>query len=567
MTTWAKICRVGTGVATFVLLLAALPSFASAADDPDKSSKLLASKPTVAELRASAETAEKAGDWDAAFTAYCHLFVADRKATDVREKLNTALRRSQQLRRHRDQQFQQFVTTTSITDSLNLFGEVMTKVPVLYVERERCTPQLLWQNGIEELSRALGNPIFRRAFLDPSYGETPTDKLEGFRTGLRTWTKQKITDAPSARTALRKLINSAQDAFTVRNPSALVIEMVCGACGGLDEYTFFLSPTQNNSESLSSTSDLSAYGIYLSFTDGELVVSGISQGSWVEWDNQLRKGDKIVRLNGRSMDGATPLLAASALRTPIDGNHHELEITGPDNMVATISLPVPVPTVFGTRVLKDGIGYARIGSFSSNTPRELDAAINMLKAQYAVRSMIIDLRGNMGGSFMASVETAKRLIPSGLIVTTQGQLAEVSNQPFSSDSGMTAHDIPLVVLIDAETASAAEVLAASLKDNDRATLIGMPTFGKGAIQYPLKLAALDEMDDQGKPKTNRSGTVRLTIAKLIAPRGGAINSVGISPHILEADPGRQLELAQDKASELLPSTPPRPMPLPPQMNQ
>ncbi len=138
-------------------------------------------------------------------------------------------------------------------------------------------------------------------------------------------------------------------------------------------------------------------------------------------------------------------------------------------------------------------------------------------------------------------------------MTTQGQLNEVANQPFSSDSGMTAHDLPVVVLINSETASAAEVLAAALKDNNRATLIGMPTFGKGAIQYPLKLVSLDEFDDQGKPRTNRSGTVRLTIAKLIAPSGSPINGVGISPHILEANPDRQLELAKEKVQELISS--------------
>ena len=73
---------------------------------------------------------------------------------------------------------------------------------------------------------------------------------------------------------------------------------------------------------------------------------------------------------------------------------------------------------------------------------------------------------------------------------------------------MTAHDIPVVVLVDAETASAAEVFAAALKDNNRAALIGMPTFGKGAIQYPLRLVSLDEVDEFGKPKTSKSGGVR-----------------------------------------------------------
>jgi C-terminal peptidase prc len=162
----------------------------------------------------------------------------------------------------------------------------------------------------------------------------------------------------------------------------------------------------------------------------------------------------------------------------------------------------------------------------------------------------------MGGSFLAGVETTKRFLPAGLIVTTQGQLSQIDNHPFSSDSGMTAHDIELVILVDAETASAAEVLAAALQDHGRATLVGMPTFGKGAIQYPLRLDSLDDKDEHGKPKKIKTGGVRLTIAKLISPRGAAINGVGITPDILEADAAGQLRAAEEKAIEKLHGTAP-----------
>jgi C-terminal peptidase prc len=541
-----------------VFTLLAFSSFILAADEPSPSAKTVVPKPGVAQLRASAAAAEKAGDWDAAFTSYCHLFVADRAATDIRDKLNFALRRAQQLRRHRDPLFHKFAETTSISDALNLFGEVMAKVPALYVDRDRSSPQLLWQNGIDELSRALGNPAFVQAFVDPEASGTFKEKLEAFRASLKSWSKQSITDSRTARTTLRKLISTAQDAFTIRLPTALVLEMVCGSCGGLDEYTIFLSPTPLNAISGSAVQDLSAQGLYLSFADGALTISGLAPGSWSALHTSLRKGDRITRLNGRAMDVATAASTAEAIRTPVDGMHQlEIAAGGPENPAVVVQLPVVVPSVYGTRVvnLKEGVGYTRIGSFSANTPRELDEAINLLKTENGVRIMILDLRGNMGGSFLASVETARRLIPSGLIVTTQGQLTEVANQPFSSESGLAAHDIPLVVLIDAETASAAEVLAAALKDNNRARLIGMPTFGKGAIQYPLKLASLDEMDEQGKPRSNQSGTVRLTIAKLIAPRSGPINGVGISPHDLEADPARQFQFAVDKALEMLAASP------------
>lgn len=556
MTAWATIRRVGSRAAFPLFLVFALPTSARGADDTAKPHK--PHKPSAAQWRATAEAAEKSGDWDAAFAAYCHLYVADRVSTDVREKLNVSLRRAQQLRRHRDPQFQQFASTMPLSDAMKLFAEVLTKVPVLYAERERATPQLLWEHGVEELSRALGNPMFRQAFLD----NAPAEKVTGFRNALRvSWSKQPIANAADARLLLRKLTAAAQEAFTVRVPAALVLEVVCGSCAGLDEYTVFLNPAQFNPDSASTIPDISAQGVYLAIAEESLVVAGVAPGSWSALHTSLRKGDRVARLNGRVMEPATPAAAAEAGRNPIDGFHEiETAAMGPDCPAITARLPVVVPTVYGTNVVnsRDGIGYTRVGSLAASTPRELDEAIHWLKAR-GVRAVVIDLRGNMGGSFLAGVETAKRLIPAGLIVTTQGQLSQVDNQPFSSDSGMTAHDIPAVVLVDGETASAAEVLAAALRDHNRATLVGMPTFGKGAIQYPLRLDSLDEKDEQGRPKTHKSGGVRLTIAKLLSPRGAVINGVGVSPNVLEADPTRQLELALEKAIELLPSMS-RPMP-------
>jgi C-terminal peptidase prc len=550
MTAWATIRRTARRAALSVFLVLITPLLAAGGDEPSRSNRGV--KPTAAQWRSTAETAEKNGDWEAAFAAYCHLFVADRGATDVRDRLNIALRRVQQLRRHRDPQFQQFATTLPLADAMKLFAEVLTKVPVLYVDRERATPQLLWSNGVEELSRALGNSVFRQAFLD----NASADKVEGFRAALRlSWSKQTISGAADARLLLRKLTAAAQEALPVRVPSALILEVVCGSCAGLDEYTVFLNPAQFNPEAASSIPDITAQGIYLEVVEESLVIAGIAPGSWAALHTTLRKGDRIARLNGRVMEPATAASASDAIRHPIDGFHEiETAAMGPDNVGAAARLPVVVPTVYGTSIVnsRDGIGYTRIGSLTASTPRELDEAIHWLKAR-GVRSVVIDLRGNMGGSFLAGVETAKRLIPAGLIVTTQGQLSQVDNQPFSSDSGMTAHDIPAVVLVDGETASAAEVLASALRDHNRATLIGMPTFGKGAIQYPLRLDSLDEKDEQGRPKTYRSGAVRLTIAKLLSPRGTAINGVGVSPHVLEADPARQLELALEKAIEILPT--------------
>ena len=544
MTAWATIRRFGAALA--ILASAFVLPASGAGAEPDGKAPSRSAKHTPTQLRALAEKAEKAGDWEVAFNAYCHLFVAERAQPELREKLNNALRHVQQLRRHRDPNFQQFVTGMSRDSSLDLFAEVVRAVPTKYVEREKATPQLLWGHAIVELDRALGNPKFREMFLD----EAPAEKVAEFRTSLRRdWAKRSVKNAEAARATLRELINKAQDAFSAR-AAALAVECACGACCGLDEYTVFLAPAQPGAET-AAVPDLSAAGLYLDAAKEGLVISGIVPNSWFALSHpELRRGDRVTKINGRSTGMGELAGAAEALRTPGPDGFHQLEVRPVDAPIVLARIPTVVPTVYGTKLLNPKeIGYVRIGRFAPSTPRELDDAINRLKNEGA-RVIVLDLRGNHGGSFLAGVDTARRLLPSGLIVTTQGQAPEVSNQTFSSMSGMSAHTIPLVLLIDTETASAAEVVAAALKDNnDRATLVGMPTFGKGTVQYPL-LVTIYDLDPSGK-RVNKTGTVRVTIAKLIAP-SGPINGVGVTPHFLEADFEQQLKTAIEKAIEKLP---------------
>lgn len=198
---------------------------------------------------------------------------------------------------------------------------------------------------------------------------------------------------------------------------------------------------------------------------------------------------------------------------------------------------------------KDGIGYVRIGGLRASTPAEFDEAILRLRDR-GMRALVLDLRGNTGGLFTAGVQVAQRLIPSGIITTTQGQAAEFANRVFSSDSGMAALDVPVVLLIDTKTMSSAEIVAGALKDHNRATLVGMPTFGKGAIQHPFPLRGADDTDDMGVSRP-RSGVLIVTIAKAFSPRGTPIHGVGVTPHVVESDPQRQLALAIERAVELV----------------
>ena len=200
-----------------------------------------------------------------------------------------------------------------------------------------------------------------------------------------------------------------------------------------------------------------------------------------------------------------------------------------------------------TRVEGGGVAYMQITHFQPSTAQEVEAELKNLAMMGTVRALVLDLRGNSGGLFTAAVKTAERFLPGGIIVTAQGQTDE-SNKVYTSAGGNTATDLPMVVLVDGDTASAAEVLAVALRDNRRARLIGTATFGKGTVQKVISFTTAEEMDPDGKPRPRAA--VRITLARLIAPSGNPITGVGVTPDQLIPDRERQTEAAMEQAREL-----------------
>jgi carboxyl-terminal processing protease len=209
---------------------------------------------------------------------------------------------------------------------------------------------------------------------------------------------------------------------------------------------------------------------------------------------------------------------------------------------------VPMRSTVEYRVRDDGVAYMRITQFQPSTPQEVEDALKSLQAMGGARALILDLRGNKGGLFPAAVKTAEKFLPGGIIVTAQGQQEDV-NKVYTSTAGNNATDLPMIVLVNAETASAAEVLAVALRDNRRAKLIGTATFGKGTVQNVIKFTTAEEID----PETGKSrprAAVRITMARLLGPSGTPITGVGVTPDQIIIDPERQLDAAHEQAREL-----------------
>jgi len=205
----------------------------------------------------------------------------------------------------------------------------------------------------------------------------------------------------------------------------------------------------------------------------------------------LTVGDQLLTVEGMSIEELDEESIRAALSEPtdgilnleierIDGTRTEIEIT-PSALID--------PTVRHARILdgEDGIGYVAITSFSKETPGEFDRTLEWLVKQGA-RQLVLDLRGNRGGVLVAAESIAKRFVETGRIVSTEGQLTMVT---MADKHEAVLADLPLVILVDAGSASASEVLAGALQDHRKAVIIGSPTFGKGLVQK------LRHYDDEG----------------------------------------------------------------------
>ena len=172
---------------------------------------------------------------------------------------------------------------------------------------------------------------------------------------------------------------------------------------------------------------------------------------------------------------------------------------------------IEVPTV-EHQMLEGNVGFIQISEFSSSTPEQFDQAIKELQSQGMV-SMIVDLRNNPGGVLQSVCAMLDEILPKGLVVYTEDKYGKRSD--YQSDAACM--DIPMTVLINENSASAAEIFAGAIKDYDYGTLIGTTTFGKGIVQTIIPL--------------EDGSALKVTMAKYFTPKGNYIHEKGIEPDI------------------------------------
>jgi carboxyl-terminal processing protease len=192
-------------------------------------------------------------------------------------------------------------------------------------------------------------------------------------------------------------------------------------------------------------------------------------------------------------------------------------------------------------MINNKLGYIKLTNFQSKTRLELTKALNELH-QKGMECLVLDLRRNPGGLFNIGVEVASMFIEQGAIVRTQGRDRSLDAPCMAK--GETWH-VPLIVLIDEESASAAEIVAGAIRDHNRGILIGKRTYGKGTIQKIIHVQT-------GATRGVRSG-LKLTTEKFYSPQGWAYSGIGVLPHIAIPEEEKQrFTLARPLGGRLLP---------------
>jgi carboxyl-terminal processing protease len=325
--------------------------------------------------------------------------------------------------------------------------------------------------------------------------------------GTHTGTFTAYEGARLFENVFRHIQNEYVDAVT---DSALYRKSVDGMLYELrDPYSTFLPPDRFARLNETTTGNYAGLGVEVDLRDGWLIVVAAIPGGPAERAG-LQPGDRIIAISGKQTKGWTNEEASKVLRGK-PGTPVALTIERPGSS-APIELKVQRSTIHQSAVrraslLGEGVGYIDLKAFSDSTAKELNGAITALLAR-GMKTLVLDLRTNPGGLLAQGVRVSDLFLnPGQKIVSMRGRLPE-ANREYADSAAQRWPQLPLLVLVDGRSASAAEIVAGALQDHDRAVLIGTPTYGKGSAQSVIPFGL--------------EGGLKITTARWFTPAGRSI---------------------------------------------
>lgn len=427
-------------------------------------------------------------------------------------------------RRYVDQSFLQAVSTLNSAQAAELYGELLGKIDSHYYVNPPWGT--LAQRGVQSVDVALT----KTNFLRHNGIQADTAKITQVRRAIYgPLQSQKITTREQTLAVAQQVAQIAQQQLGL-SQTAVELEFTAAAAGSLDHYSAFLSGDQLREIYSQIEGNFVGLGVELKAAkNGGLEIVSTIPNSPAE-RAQIKAGDVITRIDGRNITTMSTDEAAGLL-TGEEGTVVEVHVEpGQSGDLAHMAGArsafdvqvrrehVDVPSLEDVSIVDAayGVAYIRVPVFQKTTARDLEAALWDLHAK-GMRTLVLDLRGNPGGLLTSSVEIADKFVAQGRIVSTRGRSA-------GEDFDYRAHRagtwrVPLVVLIDDQSASASEIFAAAIRDNRRGTVIGERSFGKGSVQgiFPLGYGGAG---------------IRLTTASFYSPNGQPISQVGVQPDIV-----------------------------------
>ena len=300
---------------------------------------------------------------------------------------------------------------------------------------------------------------------------------------------------------------------------ALLENSIRGMLDGLDPHSAYLNAEEFKEISISTSGKFGGLGIEVQMANGFVKVVAPIDDTPASKAN-IQAGDLIIRIDDQAVKGMSLMDAVKAMRGDA-GSDVTLTLLreGRDEpFKVTLKRAVIRVESVKSRMLDRGYGYVRITQFSSQTGDSLKREISDLKdeAEGPLRGIVLDLRNNPGGVLNSAVDVADTFINAGDIVSIRGR-APNTDQQFAATPGDMLDGAPIVVLVNEGSASASEIVAGALQDDNRAVIMGNRTFGKGSVQTIVPLA--------------NGAALKLTTARYYTPSGRSIQAEGIEPDV------------------------------------
>lgn len=431
--------------------------------------------------------------------------------------------------RYSDSRMVQFLRSTSMSRLTSLYLEASQLIdrrhvnPISYEQRTA--------RALASLSRAIENPTFLQAV-----------RANGNAAAVRQ------AQAELSGLAARQPARSAQEAMGVMQYAASILnrslgipmeatalEFINGTIDALDQYSAYVPAETAMGPSAALEEHIVGIGVELKAHDEGLQIIGVVEGGPAE-AARLQRGDVIVSINNRAIKGMSLNQAADLITGPAGTSVHLTVVR--DGRTGTVTLPrrsVYVSSVTGVTMIDPQlkVGYVRLKQFSESSSRDLDKALWKLY-QEGMQTLVFDLRGNPGGLLTAAIEISNKFIAHGSIVSTKGRTAE--DNTIERATFERTWKVPLVVLIDENSASASEIFAAAIQDNQRGVIVGRRSYGKGTVQthFPLRTG----------------GELKLTTAMFYSPSGREMAGVGVVPDVRVPAETAGLELAPERDGDV-----------------